>query len=417
MKLSFSFRRTLLTVAVAAAFASQTRAADLLIQNATVHTATSAGTLSDTDVLIRNGRIAAIGKDLVAANAETIDAQGKPLSPGLFGGVNGLGVEDVSLEIGTVDSAYTPGAAAPPGELEHRPEFNVADAFNPESVVIPVQRVEGVTFNVVAPNSLPGGSLFSGLGGAALLDGRSQFLGNSETLFIAFGTGASPLTGNSRAAQLMLLREAFAEAKAPAATDGGMLTVQGRATLRRFADGGRVAFNVNRAIDISRVLDFAKAQGLKPIIVGGVESWKLRDRLAAEKVTVVLDPLANLPNDFDSLGASLETAKWLDQAGVPLAFYLSGDAAHNARKVRQAAGNAVAHGLEWQAGLRAITSVPARSFGITDRGEIAVGQFADLVLWTGDPLEVTTLAETVWIEGKAQSPRTHQTELRERYKR
>ncbi|AVQ00217.1 amidohydrolase [Ahniella affigens] len=402
---------------MAGAWVGQAGAADVLIQNATVHTASSAGTLTDTDVLIHNGRIAAIGKDLVAANAEIVDAKGKPLSPGLFGGVNALGIEDVSLEIGTVDSAYTPSATVPAGEQEYRPEFNVADAYNPESVVIPVQRVEGVTFDVVAPNSLPGGTLFSGLGGAALLDGRSQFLSNSETLFIAFGTGASPLTGNSRAAQLMLLREAFVEAKAPAVTDNGLLTAQGRATLRRYADGGRVAFNVNRAIDISRVLDFAKTQGIKPVIIGGIESWQLRDRLAAEKVTVVLDPLVNLPNDFDSLGASLETANWLNQAGVPLAFYLSGDAAHNARKVRQAAGNAVAHGLDWQAGLRAITSVPARTFGITDRGEIAVGQFADLVLWTGDPLEVTTLAETVWIEGKAQSPRTHQTELRDRYKR
>lgn len=416
MKHSSILPRSLLAIGLSLALSAPALAFDLLIQNATVHTATAAGTLSDSDVFVRNGRIAAIGKDLVAANAQVVDAQGKALSPGLFGGVNGLGIEDVSLELGTVDSAYTPAATTPAGEAEYRPEFNVADAYNPDSVVIPVQRVEGVTFNLVGPNSLPGGSLFSGLGGVAVLDGRSSFANGSQTLFVAFGSGASPLTGNSRAAQLMLLRQAFAEAKSAGGNEG-LLTDQGRATLRQFSDGGRVAFSVNRAIDIERVLDFAKAQGVKPVIVGGVESWKVRDRLAADKVTVVLDPLVNLPNDFDSLGASLETAKWLHEAGVPLAFYLSGDAAHNARKVRQAAGNAVAHGLPWDAGLRAITAVPARTFGITDRGEIAVGQYADLVLWNGDPLEVTTLPESVWIEGKLQSKSTHQTELRERYKR
>jgi len=395
---------------------AQSTASDLLIKNAKIHTATAAGTLNSADVLIRNGKIVAIGTNLPITASELLDARGLPLTPGLFGGVNTLGVEDVSLEIGTVDHAYTPAATMPAGEMELRPEFSMADAFNPDSVVIPVQRVEGVTFNMVRPSSMPGGSLFSGLGGIAILDGRANLVPSSKTLFIALGSGAAPLTGNSRAAQLMILRQAFAEAKNPASKDG-LLTDAGRATLAEFSKGGRVAFSVDRAVDIERAITFAKEHGLKPVILGGTEAWKKRDELAAAKVTVVLDPLNNLPSDFDSIGASLKSAAWLHEAGVPIAFMLSGDAAHNARKLRQAAGNAVAHGLDWETGLRAITVSPARTFGITDRGEIAVGQSADLVLWSGDPLDVTSIAVTVWIDGKRQSKTSHQTELRERYRK
>ena len=413
-------RKHSLSVVIAAALAftmvSGQVLADTLIRNARVHTASTSGTLASADVLIRDGRIAAVGSKIDPGTAEVIEAGGKPLTPGLFGGVNGLGVEDVSLEQVTVDHAYTPAATMPAGEMEHRPEFNMGDAYNPDSVVIPVQRVEGVTFNMVSPSSMPGGSLFSGLGGMAVLDGRASLLPGSKVLFVALGSGASALTGNSRAAQMMILRQAFDEAKASPA-DGGLLTAAGRKTLAQFSQGGRVAFSVNRAVDIDRAVAFAREYGLKPIIVGGVEAWKKRDMLAAAKVPVVLDPLNNLPGDFDSIGASLESAKWLHEAGVPIVFHLSGDAAHNARKVRQAAGNAVAHGLDWEAGLRAITVNPARTFGVTDRGEIAVGQMADLVLWSGDPLEVTSLAEQVWIEGRVQSRESHQTALRERYRK
>ena len=113
---------------------------------------------------------------------------------------------------------------------------------------------------------------------------------------------------------------------------------------------------------------------------------------------MILDPLENLPNDFDRLGARFENAKILHEAGVRIAFSQS-DGFH-LRKNRQLAGNAVAHGLPWEAGLAAITSGPAEIFGVGgSRGRIEKGQAADLVLWSGDPLEVTTVAEQVWIAG------------------
>jgi imidazolonepropionase-like amidohydrolase len=129
---------------------------------------------------------------------------------------------------------------------------------------------------------------------------------------------------------------------------------------------------------------------------------------------VILNPLQDLPSSFDRLGSRLDNAALLQQAGVLIAF--SGDDSHNARTIRQLAGNAVAHGLSWDAALAAITLNPARIFGLSEtRGRIAVGQVADLVLWDGDPLEVTTIADQVWIAGRAVEMRSRQTELRDRY--
>ena len=82
------------------------------------------------------------------------------------------------------------------------------------------------------------------------------------------------------------------------------------------------------------------------------------------------------------------------------------------------AGNAVANGLPWEDGLAALTRVQAETFGVSgDFGTIAVGKRADLVLWSGDPLEVSTVAEQVWLDGRAQPMRSRQTELRDRYMR
>src|SRR5690606_12391666 len=179
--------------------------------------------------------------------------------------------------------------------------------------------------------------------------------------------------------------------------------------------GGRVVFSVDRAADILQVLALAKRHGMRPVIAGGAEAWRVAEALAAAKVPVLLDALDNLPGNFDRLGATLENAARLHAAGVTIAFSQRGDATHNARKVRQLAGVAVANGLPWDAALAALTRNPAEVFGQADRGRIAVGQLADLVLWSGDPLEVTSWAEQVWIAGKPQPMRSRQTELLERY--
>jgi imidazolonepropionase-like amidohydrolase len=133
-------------------------------------------------------------------------------------------------------------------------------------------------------------------------------------------------------------------------------------------------------------------------------------------VPVLLDAQVNLPASFDQLGARADNATLLVAAGVEIAFTQSGNATHNARKIRQLAGNAVAQGLAWDAALAALTNNPARIFGVSDRvGRIEVGLQADVVLWSGDPLEVTEQAEHVWLGGRAHTMQSRQTALRDRY--
>jgi len=390
-------------------------AQDLLIRNATVHTVTERGTLERTDVLVRDGRIAAVGTGLAAAGATVIDAAGRPLTPGLFGGITALGVVEIEQEPSTVDNAPPRGSDGGGAPAEPRPEFDVMRAFNPDSVVIGVNRVEGITCAMVAPGAVSGAAVIAGQGAVARLDGRvDAVLPASRTLFVNLGAGVS------RAAQLMILEQAAREAKpAPQMRDADfrLLTPAGREVLARYLNGGRVAFNVDRASDIRQVLGFARQFGARPVVIGGAQAWQVAPQLAQAGVAVILDPLVDLPGSFDQLGATLENAARLQEAGVRIAFTNFRDGTHNARKVRQAAGVAVAHGLSHEAALAALTANPAEIFGLgAQYGRIAVGYAADLVLWSGDPLEVTTVAEQVWIDGRPQPMRSRQTELRDRYR-
>jgi imidazolonepropionase-like amidohydrolase len=173
-------------------------------------------------------------------------------------------------------------------------------------------------------------------------------------------------------------------------------------------------FEVERAADILEVLAFAERNHIKPVISGGSEAWLVASALSRAHAPVILNSLQDLPTDLDRLSARLDNAARLQRAGVLIAFS-NGDT-HNARNVRQLAGNAVAHGLPWEAALAALTANPAEIFGQgAVRGRIEKGQVADLVLWSGDPLEVTSAADQVWIGGRAMEMRSRQTELRDRY--
>ncbi len=411
-------RRTRLRAAglalIAGALFNTASAQDVLIRNATVHTAGAQGTLRNADVLVRNGLIQSVGTGLSApAGVDTVDAGGRPLTPAFFGGITEIGVEEVSGESSTDDSAVSLNALQP-----MRPEFDVTLAYNPESVLIPVARVEGLGFTVLGAST--GASFVAGQGGLVRLDGSADPIG-ARALFIRLGGGASGLSGNSRAAQWMLLDQLVAEARGriPVDSPHALLTPAGRAVLARFLGGqGRIVVSVNRAADIRQLLRWAKKENVRIAIAGGAEAWKLAADIAQARVPVFVDGLADLPADFDQIGATLENAARLDAAGVSVSFSQSGDASHNARKIRQHAGNAVANGLPWEKGLAALTRIPAQVFGVEDRiGTIAPGKLADLVLWSGDPLDVANTAQQLWLGGKAVPMRSRQTELRDRYLR
>jgi imidazolonepropionase-like amidohydrolase len=196
-----------------------------------------------------------------------------------------------------------------------------------------------------------------------------------------------------------------------------LLTPQGRQALQGYLNGGgRVVFDVERASDIRHVIAFAQHEHLNVAVRGAQEAWRVAGELATAGVPAILDPLDDLPESFDSVGATLENAARLERAGVKIAFSFNDPQPHNIRKLRQGAGIAVAHGLPFEAALAALTRNPAEIFSVGDRnGVIERGRAADLVLWSGDPLEVTTLADAVFIQGVQQPMRSRQTELRDRY--
>jgi hypothetical protein len=400
-------------VAVSLLAAGPASAQDLLIRGARVHTITAEGTRENTDVLVRAGRIAAIGAGLEApAGVAVIDAKGRDLTPGIFGGLTQIGIEELSLEATTVDSELK--LMAPAWQHHWRPEFDITPAFNARSSLVPVTRVEGVTWTMSVPSR--NHSLIAGQGAAFTLDGRDDAaLAGSKSLFVNWGSAAIEGSGGSRAAQYMLFDQAIREVRQPAtAGEGALLLPEGRAALKSYLAGGRVVFEVERAADIRQVVRYAAKNGMKAVISGGDEAWLVADELVAADVPVILNPLNNLPNDFDRLGARLDNAKLLHEAGVRIAFDY--DETHQAGKVRQLAGNAAAHGLPREAAFAAITAIPADIFGLgNERGRIATGHIADLVLWSGDPLEVTTVAHQVWFAGRAIEMRSRQTELRDRY--
>lgn len=399
---------TALSLACAGALAQ-----DLLIRNATVHTGTTQGTLQGTDILVRGGRIAAVGQGLSAAGVPAVDAQGRPVTAALFAGIGGIGVEEVSGESSTVDSHVD----LPQNQFGLRPEFDITLAYNPESVLVPVTRIEGFGWTMLSAQ--PGESFIGGQGGAVRLDGSLDAIG-PRVLFMALGGGrAAQKAGGSRAAQWMILDQLIDEVRGRIAPDSqfAQLTPAGRAALAKyFGGGGRVAVEVHRAADIQRLLRWSRERDVRIAIVGGAEAWKVAPQIAAAKVPVFVDTLLNLPSDFDQIGATIENAARLREAGVAVAFSLSGDASHSARKQRQLAGNAVAHGMRWEDALAGLTRVPAEIFGLGGQmGSIAVGQRADLVLWSGDPLDVAQTATQVWLDGQAMPMRSRQTDLRDRY--
>ena len=406
MKMSAkSFSRLCAALIIGSLVSAGASAETLFINDATVHTVSSRGVLQQGDILVRDGRITAIGVGLQApADANVIEAEGRPVTPGFFAGVTALGLEEVSLEDATVDTGLD--ITGP------RPEFDVTPAFNPHSSAIPVTRIEGLTWTVLGASRA--GSFLGGQGRAVSLDGGyDSFLG-AQVLFIDIGADASEQSSGSRAWQWMQLDQAMQEAEAEISwSPEPILTGAGRSALAGFRAGGHVVFQADRASDILQVLKFAEKNGLRAIISGGAEAWMVADQLAEAGVPVLLDALLNLPKSFDMLGARLDNAAILNAAGVTVAFSSAGT--HNARKLRQVAGNAVANGLPFEAGIAAMTLNPATIFGLEELGTIAEDKAAHLVLWSGDPLEVTTVADQVIINGKQVEMVSRQTLLRDRY--
>lgn len=388
------------------------------IINGVVHTQSDAGVIKEGTVLIRDGRIAAVGNDVVIPeDAQVIDAAGKVVTPGLMDPSSALGLVEVGAVDATVDTS--------PETDRFTAAHAVADAINPRSTLIPIQRIEGVTRVVSAPGpSWSGGNIISGRSAAITLGSTDDYILKEHAgMHAVFGEVGARIAGGTRGAAILALREALQDARDYGNNRSAFEAANrydyalSRLDLEALQPvlNGELPFvvSVHRASDIEAVLRLAEDFGLDLVISGGAEAWMVADQLAAADVPVIVDALQNLPSSFEMIGSTLQNAAALEAAGVTVAFTAG---SHNARNITQYAGNAVAHGLPWSSALKAITVNPAAIFGIENYGRIAPGYDADVVVWDGDPLEVTTFADHVFIRGEKVTMESRQQKLFERYR-
>lgn len=413
-------RSALLALGLAAACsaAGPLVAETIAITGGTIQTMGPAGVVENGTIVLVDGRIAAVGVGIaIPQAARRIDARGRVVTPGLFNSLTGLGVVEVSAVEASADGVVKSERVTA--------AFDVADAINPRSTLIAVNRIEGLTRAVVAPAA--GNSLIAGRGAVIHLGVTADLVVRARVaMFASLGERGAELAGGARGAAMLRLREALQDAADFAAhrqafDSGGRrdysLSRLDLEALAPVASGELpLVVTVNRASDIVAVLRLAGELGLRLILAGVAEGWEVAREIAAAGVPVLVEPLDNLPESFEQLGATLENAARLRAAGVRVAF-MNGDA-HNARNVRQSAGNAVANGMSWHDALAALTTVPASIWGIDDRyGSLEPGKEADLVIWDGDPLEVTTFADAVFIRGVEMPMVSRQTLLRDRYRK
>jgi imidazolonepropionase-like amidohydrolase len=379
------------------------------------------GPVAEVDVLVRGEAIAAIGPDLPLPPGTAVlpTPEGAVLTAGLIGVGVPLGLVEISLEASTRDLAPEGDDADPV-----RASFRAADGYNPRSTLIPVARMEGVTAAVVAPEGglVAGTSAFVELAGTPAEPG---VLDGVAALHVDLGDGGVHAAGGARPSALRRLRRILDDAalyrRRSRDFDARRLrelsvSPDDLARLGEALAGTLpVVVEVSRADAIVRALELAEAYGLDLVLSGAEEAHLVADRIAAAGVPVLLEPTRNLPRSFSRLASGTGNAAQLERAGVPV--LIAAEGAHELRNLRQEAGNAVAAGLDRAGALAAVSSRPAAVFGQADRlGLLRTGRRANLVVWDGDPFEVTTSAVLVSIAGRPQPLRSRQSALFERYR-
>jgi len=375
--------------------------------------------IDNATVVIDRGRVTAVGAGVKApAGATTIDGKGKVVTAGLIDGISSVGLVGIELEPQSVDGRF-PATDAVHADPVHA-SYQARDGFDPHDVNVAVARAGGVTAVVAAP----AGGLVSGQSAAFALDGSAEPVRAPVAMNVALGPNAGT-AGGSRGKTIELLRELLDDARAFGRDRAGY---EKNAKRRMLADRldlealqpvlarqVLVIIGAQAEADIRAALRLAKEFNVRIAIAGGTEAWRVAKELAAAKVPVLLDPTANLPSDLEASDVDDDAAAVLDKAGVQVGISTLGGS-WSARTLRQLAGNAVAHGMAWDRALAAITSVPAAVYSLTGRGTVERGAVADVVVWSGDPLECSTGADAVIIGGVVQSLDNHQTKLLQRYR-
>lgn len=367
-------------------------------------------------VELRGARIVAVsGPERAAslpAGATVVDLAGKRITPGLVAAHTPLGLVEIDLEGSTVDAERV-------GPDPIRAGFDASLAVNADSSVIPVSAIEGVTSAAATPR---GGLLAGQVAWIDLVAGEHRDLVARPRIAVA---GQLAIQG-SRAAGLARLREVLDDARFYRDRRAAFERRQTRDVAAHRLDLEALlpvldrqvplVIQADRASDLVALAELSRKASVRVVAVGATQGWKVADVLAEAGVAVVVQPSANLPGGLDLLGARMDNAALMHAAGVRVGIAVLGEA-HNVRNVTQEAGIAIAHGLPPAAALSAVTLEIARSYGMDAHyGSIAAGKVANLVVWDGDPFELSRFPKEVWVRGRSIPLRSRQTLLRDRYR-
>jgi len=401
-------------------------------------------------VVVRNGRVVAAGAGIaVPAGAETVDATGKWVTAGIVAGFSRVGLVEVD---GVPDTNDTRANNSP-----FSASINVAPAINPKTTSIAVSRAAGVTRAVVAP--VAARNIFAGQGAVIDMGDDMEPITRAQAFqFVELGEEGARQGGGTRASAHVLFRNALREARdlnPQGISSGGVRDDQPlpaglqedprllSPTLDRPRDvflsrfdaaalapvlAGRqlLLVHVERASDILQTLALKREfPRLRLVLVGAAEGWTVAPQIAAARVPVIAHALTDLPASFEQLAATQSNIGRLRAAGVQVAVgMINDDESRQVRLSTQYAGNLVAlgnipgaEGMSWGQAFAAITSGPAQAMGMDGEiGSLRAGRRADVVIWDGDPLELSSGVERVWIDGVDQPLDNRQTRLRDRYR-
>ncbi|GAA4047950.1 amidohydrolase family protein [Parerythrobacter jejuensis] len=411
-----------LAVSAFALAAVPAAAQDVVITNATVATGDGSEPIQNASVVVRGGRVVAAGAGVEApAGMPVIDGTGTWVTPGMFAAATTLGLWDV----GAVGSSNDQAA----GGSAFSAALDVTRALNPSSQHIAINRAGGVTRASIF--SRPSSTIFGGQGAIVDLGADPDMVVKPRAFqMVALGEFGARIAGSSRTATYAELDNAFREARNYAAGrwdgDDAQLTSADAKALGAVLSGEQSLYlAVERASDIRNALKLkTQYSRLKLVLVGASEGWLVANEIAAAGVPVIADPIDNLPESFEELAATQSNVGRMVKAGVKVAIGGLTNGIEQPRNAPQFAGNFVAlgkipgaAGLSWGQALATITSAPAEIAGFGGRfGVLAPGAAGDVVIWDGDPLELSSAPVRVFIDGVEQPRDNHQTRLRERYR-
>jgi imidazolonepropionase-like amidohydrolase len=437
-RLLLNFLHALLMLALfdaRAGNAQTSAAADIAITHAKIFTL-AGPPIEDGTVVIHGGKIAAVGAGVpIPAGAQVIDAKGLQVYPGLFDPVTQMGLSEIGAVNATVDTTET-------GSFN--PDVTAATAILPSSAHIPVTRASGITEVIAAPSS--GGfdsrnatNLVGGQASAIHLAGwtAEEMLISKRVAMVVDWPGVE--TRSFDLSTFTNKEKSFADAKKEydkQVTELADYIEQARHYAQALQSSGSPGFRrdvkleamapvirgempllvfADKARQIRDAVEFCDKQKLKIILAGGTEAWKEKDLLRSKSVPVILRPtLGEPPEEDDAYDRLLTQPEELRAAGIKIAFGSFDNSF--ARRLGQNAANAVAHGLPYEEGLKAVTLYPAQMFGLDAQlGTVETGKTANLIVTNGDPLDVTTEVRYLFVKGQLTSTDNKQKALYEKY--